>query len=116
MRTFPSRAEILAAERQLEQSRRDSVESYRRLRFSVRSRVTKFSSLAVAAGLTVLMGFWLVRLIRPNAGRRAIGASTSLAGVALAFFIRAGIPYLTNAVMALAHYLWHTTPPRKELH
>jgi hypothetical protein len=89
MKRAPTRSAILTAERRLAQSRYDTVESYRRLRSALRSQLLQPSSLALAGGLAVLIGFWLVRR-KPRAERAANGTSTSIAGLAIALLIRLG--------------------------
>jgi len=89
MKRAPTRSAILTAERRLAQSRYDTVESFRRLRSALRSRIMQPSSLALAGGLAVLIGFWLVHR-KPRTKRAANGTSTSIAGLAIALLIRPG--------------------------
>jgi len=90
MKHAPTRSAIFTAERRLAQSRRDTVESSRRLRSALRFRLTQPSSLALAVGLAALIGFWLVRRNRPRVTPAGNGASTSMAGLAIALLIRFG--------------------------
>jgi hypothetical protein len=85
-----TRSAIFTAERRLEQSRRDTVESFCRLRSALRSRLARPSSLALAVGLAALIGVWLVRRNKPSTTRAGNGTSTSIAGLAIAFLIRFG--------------------------
>jgi hypothetical protein len=90
MKYAPARSAIFAAECRLAQSRRDTVESFRRLRSALRSRLARPSSLALAVGLAALVGFWLVRRRDPRTTRAGNGTSRSIAGFAMAFLIRFG--------------------------
>ncbi len=90
MKHAPTRSAIFAAEHKLAQSRRDTVESFSRLRSALRYRLTQPSSLALAAGLAALIGFWLVRRNKPRITRAGNGTSTSIAGLAIALLIRFG--------------------------
>ena len=89
MRHAPTRPDIFTAERKLEQSRRDTVENFRRFRSALRSRLAQPSSVALAVGVAALIGFWLVRRNKPRAARAGNGTS-SIAGLAIAFLIRLG--------------------------
>ena len=90
MRHAPTRSAVFTAERRLVQSRRETVESFRRLRFALRSRLARPSSLAFAAGLAALIGFWMMRRREPRTARAGNGIFTSIAGLAMAFLIRLG--------------------------
>ena len=96
MKHAPARSAILTAERRLAQSRRDTVESFCRLRSALRSRLAQPSSLALAAGLGALIGFWLVRRRDPRTTRAGNGTSKSMAGLAMAFLIRFGWQRLSS--------------------
>ena len=89
MRRAPTRSDIFAAECKLEQSRGDTVESFRRLRSALRSRLAQPSSVALAVGLAALIGFWLVRRNKPQTTRAGNGTS-SITGLAIGFLIRFG--------------------------
>jgi len=89
VRHAPTRSDIFTAERKLEQSRRDTVESFRRFRSALRSRLAQPSSLALAVGLAALIGFWLVRRNKPRTTRAGDGTS-SISGLAIGFLIRFG--------------------------
>jgi hypothetical protein len=90
MKHPPTRSSIFTAERKLAQSRRDTEESYSRLRSALRFRLTRPSSLALAVGLAALIGFWLVRRNKPRTTRAGNGTSSSMAGLAIALLIRFG--------------------------
>jgi hypothetical protein len=89
MKHAPTRSAVFTAERRLAQSRCETVESFRRLRSALHSRLVQPSSLALAGGLAVLIGFWLVRR-KPRTTRAANGTSTSIAGLAIALLVRLG--------------------------
>jgi hypothetical protein len=96
MKHAPARSAIFTAECKLAQSRRDTVESFCRLRSALRSRLAQPSSLALAVALAALIGFWLVRRNKPRTTRARIGASTSMAGLAIALLIRFGWQRLSS--------------------
>jgi len=96
MKHAPARSAILAAECRLAQSRRDTVESFCRLRSALRSRLAQPSSLAWAAGLAALIGFWLARRRDPLTTGAGNGTSRSIAGLAMAFLIRFGWQRLSS--------------------
>jgi len=95
VRHAPTRLDILTAERKLERSRRDTVESFRRFRSALRSRLAQPSSVALAVGLAALIGFWLMRPNKPRTPRASNGTS-SMAGLAIAFLIRFGWERLSS--------------------
>jgi len=85
-----SRSAVFVAECKLAQSRRDTVESFRRFRSALRSRLARPSSLAFAVGVAAVIGFWLVRRRKPRATRADSGTFEPLAGLAIALLIRFG--------------------------
>jgi hypothetical protein len=98
MKHAPTRSAIFNAERRLVQSRRDTVESSRRFRSALRFRLAQPSSLALAAGLVALIGFWLVRRNKPRAARAGNGASTSIAGLVIGLLIRFGWQHFSSSL------------------
>jgi hypothetical protein len=89
MKYAPTRSAIFTAEQKLAQSRRDTAESFHRARSALRSKLERPSSLALAAGLAVLIGFWLVRR-KPRTTRAGGWGSTSMVSLAIGFLVRFG--------------------------
>jgi lipopolysaccharide export LptBFGC system permease protein LptF len=89
MKHAPTRSAIFTTERKLVQARRDTVESFRRFRSALHSRLARPSSLALAVGLAALIGLWLMRR-KPRTARAGKGTSPSMAGLAVALLIRFG--------------------------
>ena len=96
MMRAPTLAAIHAAEQRVAQSGRNARDGLRRARVVFRATLARPATLALVAGATGLVGFWLAR--RPH--RQApfttdgvgVGKTASAFGVALAFIVRYGIP------------------------
>jgi len=94
----PDRAAIHAAELRFAQATRNSRDSLRRVRVAFRATLVRPSTLAVIAGAAGLAGFWLARRPHPRpqatASAAGVAATTSAAGLALAFIVRYGMQRL----------------------
>ncbi len=97
MRT-PDLAAIHAAELRVDQCRRNTRESLRRVRAASRAALARPATLALVAGAAVLFGFWLVRRPQPRATSSSDGVAaattTSAVGLVLAFIVRYGMQRL----------------------
>lgn len=109
MMPAPDRAAIHAAELRVAQARSNSRDSLRRVRVAFRATLVRPSTLALVAGAAGLVGFWLARRPHPHpqprpqatASTAGVAATTSAAGLALAFIVRYGmqrLPFILQQV------------------
>ena len=98
MMRAPDRAAIHAAELRVAQARRNCRDSLRRVRVAFRASLVRPTTLALVAGAAGLVGFWLARRPQPRpqatASTAGVAATTSAAGLALAFIVRYGMQRL----------------------
>lgn len=107
MMRAPGIAAIHAAELRVAQSGRNTHDSLRRAQVALRANLARPATLALVAGVTGLLGFWLARRPQPRAApsSQGVAAATkaSAAGLVLAFIMRYGmqrLPYLLQQVWA----------------
>jgi hypothetical protein len=99
--TSPTKLAIFAAERKLQEARRDTHDGLCRLRTAVNTRLTRFSTYVCAAGLGALIVFALShgrRMRRPRADGVTAG---SIGGIAAAFLARQAWRELSRLVFGL---------------
>lgn len=92
----PTLAAIYAAELRVAQSERSTRDSLCRVRVASRAALLRPFTLALVAGAAGSFGFWLARRPQPRATTSSDGAAatTSAAGLVLAFVVRYGMQYL----------------------
>lgn len=86
-----NRSVILVAEHQLEKSKHEARDRYRRVQSALRSRLGRPLSLLVVAGVGALIGVWFARRNKTRRTPDGIAASPPLADLVSAFFIRFGM-------------------------
>jgi hypothetical protein len=99
MMRAPSLAAIHAAELRVAQSRQNARDSLHRARVASRATLARPVTLALIAGATGLLGFWLTRRARSPSRRSSprgegTAATPSAAGVLAAFIARYGMRHL----------------------
>ena len=113
MTRAPTLAAIHAAELRVAQSRRDTTDGVRRARLALQATLARPSTLVFVAGAAGLLGYWLARRqppqrVAPSSEGLAIAATTSVAGLVLAFVVRYAMQHLPSVL----EQLWAARHPR----
>lgn len=93
--TLSSRSAVRAAERRLEQSKRESVQHYRHARSALRALAGHPAFLPIVTGVGALLGIWFAtrrRNTRVLQGRKPAPLRGTVAG----WIVRAGIRYFAK--------------------
>lgn len=91
MKPPSTRSDIFAAERRLEQAKRQSLESFAHIRSAIRSRLAQPSSLLMATGLGALLGVWFARRSKPRVKHEGVSAWTPIVGLVSTYLLRFAI-------------------------
>lgn len=94
------RFDVLQAERQLEQAKRESHANVASLRSAIRSRLAQPSSLLVMTTLGAVLGVWLARRNKPRVESENISAWGPIVGMVSTYLGRFGMQRLVSAWMS----------------
>ena len=94
----PTLAAIVAAEKRVVQSKRNTQDSLRRVRIAYRASIARPATLALSVGAAGLLGFWIARrpLVTSSRDGERVAAKTSAANFARVFIMRYGMQHLPN--------------------
>ena len=113
MTSTPTKLAIFAAERRLQQARRDTHDSLRRLRTEVHTRLTRPSTFVLATGLGALVVFALSYRTKTRRVRAGAATAGSIGGIAAAFLAQKAWQELPRILFRI----WkepHARFPRRE--
>lgn len=81
-------SDIGAAERRIEQAKRQARENFAQVRSAIRSRLARPSSLLVATGMGALLGVWFARRNKPPVEKQGVSAWAPIVGVVSTLILR----------------------------
>lgn len=103
MNRWPTRFDVVTAERRLASAKRETGERIAQVRLAVRLRLTKPSTLILVTGLGALFGAWFTRRIETQAEKGPVAVRTPMAGLVYSMLIRFGWQYLAEAWTSHRH-------------
>jgi hypothetical protein len=103
MKPWPARSDIFSSECRLARSILESRASFAQARSTLRTRLTKPSSLLVVTGAGALFGVWLARRTKARSGQDTVSARVPILGPVSTLLTRFGLQLLTETWTRLRH-------------
>lgn len=101
MKRWPTRFDLISAERQLAKAKREAGEHITQVRSAVRSRLTQPSTIFVVTGVGAVLGAWFARRNETRAGQESVSARASIVGILYSYLFHFGLRCLGDTGMRI---------------